>query len=126
MAGMASDAEQGGPPPDPPASRLGRLRGWTRTRRERLVAARDTSTTVDVAFSAMNYDSDTGAAVLASALGFRVFLFQVPYACLFVLVAAYISDWTGRDIGSFFHGRGIAHLTATSVSSAAQLSGWAR
>jgi membrane protein len=89
-------------------------------------AARDTSTTVDVAFAALSYDSDTGAAVLASALGFRVFLFQVPYACLLVLIATYLSDWTGRDIGSFFHGRGIAHLTVTSVSSAAEISGWAR
>ena len=76
-------------------------------------------------FDAFSYDSDTGAPVLAAALGFRVFLFLVPYVCLFVIVAGSVSDMTGVDVSSMFHGRGIASLTAQSVQGAASLSGWA-
>jgi membrane protein len=107
-------------------SRFMRLRGWARGRRDQLEAARTTSPTVGFAFDAFSYDTDTGAPVLAAALGFRVFLLQVPYACVFVIVAAYLADATGRDPTSFFHGRGITKLTANSVSTAAGLSGWAR
>ncbi|MBV9953235.1 MAG: hypothetical protein JO291_14875 [Acidimicrobiia bacterium] len=124
---MASTGEPPGDagPPGSPARRE-RMRVWVQGRKVRLEEARDTSTTVDVAFDALSYDSDTGATVLAAALGFRVFLFQVPYACLFVILAAYLSDWTGRDASSFFHGRGVVRLTTNSVSSAAELSGWTR
>jgi membrane protein len=107
-------------------SRTVRLRGWVRDRRDQLEEARTTSPTVGFAFDAFSYDTDTGAPVLAAALGFRVFLLQVPYACVFVIVAGYLADLTGRDPASFFHGRGITKLTADSVSSAARLSGWTR
>src|SRR5690242_4803949 len=73
-------------------SRTHRLRGWVDARRTRLEAARTTSPTVGFAFDALSYDTDTGAPVLAAALGFRVFLLQVPYALVFVIIAAYISD----------------------------------
>ena len=94
--------------------------------RRRLDAARGTSPTVGFAFDAFSYDTDTGAPVLAAALGFRVFLFQVPYMCLFVIIAGFVADVTGRSIESMFKGKGIASLTAQSVQSAASLSGWAR
>jgi membrane protein len=81
---------------------------------------------VGFAFDALSYDTDTGAPVLAAALAFRVFLFEVPCVLVFVIVAGFVSDVTGRDITSSFHGQGIPHLTALSVSSAAHLSGWAR
>jgi uncharacterized BrkB/YihY/UPF0761 family membrane protein len=102
------------------------VRVWVRGRQERLEAARSSSTAVSFAFDAFSYDADTGAAVLAAALAFRVFLFQVPYVAVFVIGAAYVTDWTGHDATSYFHGRGITHLTAQSVSNAATLSGWAR
>jgi uncharacterized BrkB/YihY/UPF0761 family membrane protein len=102
------------------------VRLWVRGRQERLEQARSTSTAVGFAFDAFSYDADTGAAVLAAALAFRVFLFQVPYVCVFVIAAAYFTDWTGHDATAYFHGRGITHLTAQSVSNAASLSGWAR
>jgi membrane protein len=126
MTGMATGAGQGDAMPGPSVPRRERVRRWVQGRRVRLEQARDTSTTVDVAFDALSYDTDTGATVLAAALGFRVFLFQVPYACLFVILAGYLSDWTGRDVHSLFHGRGVVRLTANSVSSAAELSGWTR
>jgi membrane protein len=97
-----------------------------RGHQERLEEARSTSTAVGFAFDAFSYDADTGAAVLAAALAFRVFLFQVPYVCVFVIGAAYVTDLTGHDATAYFHGRGITHLTAQSVSNAAALSGWAR
>ena len=45
---------------------------------------------------------------------------------VFVIVAGFVSDLTGHDVTSLFHGPGIPHLVAQSVSSAAELSGWAR
>ena len=53
--------------------------------------------------------------MLAAALGFRVFLFQVPYVCFFVIIAGFVADMTGRSIESMFRGSGIASLTAQSV-----------
>ena len=103
-----------------------RVQGWVRGREEQVEEARRTSTTVGFAFDAFSYDTDTGAPVLAAALGFRVFLFQVPWACLFVIMAGFFSDVTGREVTSLFNGRGILRLTALAVSSASELSGWAR
>ena len=132
MSAVASSIPSGDVPsgdaplPPPEASRRERVRRWIQGRQEQLEAARDTSTTVGFAYDALSYDTDTGAPVLAAALAFRVFLFQVPYVCVFVIGAGFVADMTGRSVDSFFHGRGITHLTAQSVLSAAGLSGWAR
>jgi membrane protein len=112
--------------PTPESSRRERVRQWIQGRQDQLEAARGTSPTVGFAFDALSYDTDTGAPVLAAALAFRVFLFQVPYVCVFVIGAGIVADLTGREAESFFHGRGITRLTAESVSSVAHLSGWAR
>ncbi len=106
--------------------RVQRFQDWVQGRRDRLEDARTTSSTVGFAFDAFSYDADTGAPVLAAALGFRVFLFQVPYVLVFVIAAGFVADMTGRDVESFFHGRGVTHLTAQGVLGAAHLSGWAR
>jgi membrane protein len=127
MSGVASTEPSDDLPVAPRApTRRERVRKWLRVRQEQLEAARGTSTTVGFAFDALSYDTDTGAPVLAAALAFRVFLFQVPYVCVFVIGAGFLADLTGRDVESFFHGHGITRLTAESVSSAAHLSGWAR
>jgi len=115
------------PTPEPKrATRRERLRSRVEAARGRVEAARSTSPTVGFAFDAMSYDTDTGAPVLAAALGFRVFLFQVPYVCFFVILASYFADWTGRDPSRLFRGKGVASLTAQSVTATANLSGWAR
>lgn len=106
--------------------RVKRFQDWVQGRRDRLEDARSTSPTVGFAFDAFSYDTDTGAPVLAAALGFRVFLFQVPYVLVFVIGAGFIADMTGRDVESFFHGTGVTHITAQGVLGAAHLSGWAR
>ena len=114
------------PESSPEPTRRERLRRWVHGRQEQLEAARGTSPTVNFAFDAFSYDTDTGAPVLAAALAFRVFLFQVPYVCVFVIGAGFVADLTDRDVESFFHGRGITRLTAESVSGVAEISGWAR
>jgi membrane protein len=114
------------PPPTDEPTRRERVRRWIAGRQQQLEAARDTSPTVGFAYDALGYDTDTGAPVLAAALAFRVFLFQVPYVFVFVLSAGFVADLTDRKVDSFFHGRGITRLTAESVSGAANLSGWAR
>lgn len=114
------------PSPPPDLSRRERVRQWIQGRQEQLEAARGTSPTVGFAFDALSYDTDTGAPVLAAALAFRVFLFQVPYVCVLVIGAGFVADLTGRAVESFFHGRGITRLTAESVSGAAHFSGWTR
>jgi uncharacterized BrkB/YihY/UPF0761 family membrane protein len=124
MADAGADQGRGGTS-HPAGSLRSRAEQWVRVRHDQLEAARETSTTVGIAFDAVSYDSSTGAPVLAAALGFRVFLFQVPYAFLFVIVSGVLSDLTGHDISTYFHGRGIGKLTAAAVSSAANLSGWA-
>jgi membrane protein len=117
---------------NPPAAsgadptRRERIVNWIHGRQEQLEAARETSTTVGFAYDALSYDTDTGAPVLAAALAFRVFLFQLPYVLVFVIGAGFFADLTDRSVDSFFHGRGITRLAAESVSSAADLSGWAR
>jgi uncharacterized BrkB/YihY/UPF0761 family membrane protein len=126
MDGVATTAHSGDDPALPEPTRRERLHEWIRGRQEQLEEAKGTSPTVGFAFDALSYDTDTGAAVLAAALGFRLFLFQVPYAAVFVIGAAIIEDWTGYDVHSAFHSRGIGQLMAASVSSAAQLAGWAR
>ena len=77
------------------------------------------SAPVGFAFDAFSYDTDTGAPVLAAALGFRVFLFQVPFVCFFMIAAGYLADLIDRDPSTLFHGGGIAELTAESVTATA-------
>jgi membrane protein len=107
-------------------TRRQRLQARVQTERERLEAARGESITVSFAFDAMSYDADTGAPVLAAALGFRVFLFVVPYICFFMIIGGYVSDIFNRDPSSLFRGVGIAQLTAKSVATTASFSEGAR
>jgi membrane protein len=87
-----------------------------------LEEARGESIPVGFAFDAMSYDTDTGAPVLAAALGFRVFLFMVPYVCMFMIICGFVSDVFNRDPRTMFRGSGIAHLTAESVATTASFS----
>jgi uncharacterized BrkB/YihY/UPF0761 family membrane protein len=103
-----------------------RVQARVRKERERLEAARGESLTVSFAFDAVSYDTDTGAPVLAAALGFRVFLFVVPYVCAFMIIASYIGEIFNKDPHQLFRGQGIAQLAAKSVATTSNLSGGAR
>ncbi|HWS46006.1 MAG TPA: YhjD/YihY/BrkB family envelope integrity protein [Acidimicrobiia bacterium] len=109
-----------------PQTRLERLRSAAADARERLEEKRETSTTVAVAFDAFGHDVEAGGPVLAAALGFRVFLFFVPYICFFVIVFGFVADVTHRDATNLFRGRGIAGLTASGITTGRDLSTGAR
>lgn len=84
------------PDPTGPTCRQ-RLQARIQAGRDRLETERARSVAVGFAFDAVSYDTDTGAAVLAAALGFRVFLFEVPYVGFFMIVAGYVSDVFHRE-----------------------------
>ena len=98
-------------PPDPPPPDA---RGWFRKRREQVEhkfvelrdtveAKRETSTPIAVAYDTFGRDTSTGGSVLAAALGFRIFLFYVPYIFFFTFAFGLgadaadesASDWRG-------------------------------
>ena len=64
--------------------------------REIIEEKRETSATVSVAFDAFGHDTEAGGPVLAAALGFRVFLFMVPYVGFLLIVGGYFGDWFDR------------------------------
>lgn len=107
-------------------TRRERIRARVQSERQRLEAARGESITVSFAFDALSYDTDTGAPVLAAALGFRVFLFVVPYTCAVIIIAGYVSEIFGRKPSKLFPGSGIAHLAAKSVATTGSVSGGVR
>jgi len=92
------------------------MRSAVEQARERVEAKRQTSTTVSIAFDAFGRDTEAGGSVLAAALGFRVFLFLVPYVCFLLIIAGYVSDIFHRDATQMFSGRGIAALTANGIT----------
>jgi uncharacterized BrkB/YihY/UPF0761 family membrane protein len=124
--GPPNGTPEGSTPGPAEPTRRQRLHSRIQAERERLEAARTSSSTVGFAFDAVSYDTDTGAPVLAAALGFRVFLFQVPYVCFFVIIAGELGDLFNRDPKTMFRGRGIAQLTAQSVSASSSLSSGTR
>jgi uncharacterized BrkB/YihY/UPF0761 family membrane protein len=118
-----------GPIPDDaiePLTRRERLRAAAARARDLIEEKRGTSATVSVAFDAFGHDTEAGGPVLAAALGFRVFLFMVPYVGFFLIVGGYLSDWFDRAPQKMFTTRGIAALTASGISSAKDLSGFTR
>ena len=109
-----------------PLTRRERLRIAAARARDLIEEKRETSATVSVAFDAFGHDTEAGGPVLAAALGFRVFLFMVPYVGFFLIVGGYISDWFDRAPQKMFTTRGIAALTAKGIASANDLSGFTR
>jgi uncharacterized BrkB/YihY/UPF0761 family membrane protein len=94
--------------------------------RQRVEAKRETSTTVSIAFDAFGSDVEAGGSVLAAALGFRVFLFFVPYVAFVLLIAGYVVDIFDKSPDELFRGSGIAALTATGVATVHDWSSGAR
>jgi uncharacterized BrkB/YihY/UPF0761 family membrane protein len=107
------------------------------TRRERLRSAvgrarglvddkRETSTTVSIAFDAFGHDTEAGGPVLAAALGFRVFLFMVPYVAFSAIVGGYVADLFNRDPVDLFSSRGIGSLARKGIQTGQDLSTFSR
>lgn len=122
-------SEPGSDAPDSsPASRqrLERLRREVARARDGLNAKRQSSTTISVAYDTFGQDVEAGGPVLAAALGFRVFLFLVPYVCFVLLIAGYVADAFDRHPDQLVHGRGIAGLTAKAITNGQDLSNGVR
>jgi uncharacterized BrkB/YihY/UPF0761 family membrane protein len=109
-----------------PRTRRERLRARAAQARGIIEGKRETSATVSVAFDAFGHDTEAGGPVLAAALGFRVFLFMVPYVGFLLIGGGYIGDLFDRAPQDMFTTRGIAALTAKGISSADDLSGFTR
>ena len=107
-------------------SRRERLRAAAVHAREVIEEKRGTSQTVSVAFDAFGHDTEAGGPVLAAALGFRVFLFMVPYVGFFLILFGFISDVFDRSPKDMFTTGGIAALTAKGISTGHDLSLGAR
>jgi uncharacterized BrkB/YihY/UPF0761 family membrane protein len=123
MGAVPDDRDPSSPAP---RTRRERLRSALEHGRALVYAKRETSTTFSVAFDAFGHDTEAGGPVLAAALGFRVFLFMVPYVAFFVIVAGYVADVFDRTPREMFHGSGIAALTAKSITTGNDLSAGAR
>src|SRR3954454_25297593 len=95
-----------------PPSRIERLGPSAKRAQAIIEGKRETSPTVSVAFDAYGHDAEAGGPVLAAALGFRVFLFIVPYVGFFLIVLGFIGDAFDRSPEEMFQTRGIAALTA--------------
>jgi uncharacterized BrkB/YihY/UPF0761 family membrane protein len=94
--------------------------------RDKLNARRSESEAINTVFSVIERDTITGGPVLAGAVAFRVFLFQVPY--VFTLVAGFgaASDASGENPGELARKAGIGGLTAQAIRDVGNLSFWGR
>ncbi len=90
--------------------------------RNRLENARKTSPTIDTAFAAFEHDTDTGGSVLGAALGFRIFLFLVPYVFLFLVGFGLSADATDQSAREAARDAGVTGLTAQAITDVADLS----
>ena len=112
-------------------------RGWLRKRREQVEhkfvelrdtveAKRETSTPIAVAYDTFGRDTSTGGSVLAAALGFRIFLFYVPYIFFFAFAFGLGADAANESASDLARRGGMGAVTAQAVGSAADLSLWTR
>jgi uncharacterized BrkB/YihY/UPF0761 family membrane protein len=123
---MPADADQPAGDAAEHLTRRQRLRAASDRARGIIEEKRETSATVSLAFDAFGHDTEAGGPVLAAALGFRVFLFIVPYVGFFLIVLGFIGDAFDRSPEEMFQTRGIAALTAKGISTGHDLSTWTR
>ena len=136
---MSRAPRPGLPPPDPTTlgrpgpvakpSRVARLRAGVaaaKTKGEevltRLEEARPRHRTIDVAFVSVERDTTAGGPVLAAAVGFRIFLFLVPYVFVLVYGFGLFSSATGEDPQDVAAKAGIAGLLASTIQVSADQS----
>lgn len=112
-------------PPDEPQARatlIGRAKaekervaGRAVAAREQLEASRHRSGAVDATLRAFERDSEIGGGVLAAAVGFRVFLFMVPYVFVWVAGFGVASEVSDRSPEAVARAAGITGLIARSL-----------
>lgn len=121
---MDERADDDAPPAEPEEAaglrhraRLERDRATAKAQevRDRLEVARARSLVVDAAFGALERDAEIGGGVLAAAVGFRVFLFLVPYVFVWVAGFGVASDAYRVSPAVAAHDAGITGLVARSL-----------
>jgi uncharacterized BrkB/YihY/UPF0761 family membrane protein len=85
---------------------------------------RGSSAAIDAVFRSWESDTNAGGGVLAGAVAFRIFLFQIPFTFFFVTLLGAFND--GASPGDVKDRVGIGGLTAKAISTASDLSGWSR
>jgi uncharacterized BrkB/YihY/UPF0761 family membrane protein len=95
------------------------LRQRAQTERRRLEDARKRSRALDAAFIAYERDVEAGGSVLAAAVGFRLFLFLVPYMFVFVAGFGIIAETSDRSPSAVARDTGIGGLVAQAISDVA-------
>jgi uncharacterized BrkB/YihY/UPF0761 family membrane protein len=90
--------------------------------RDQLESARHRSSTLDAALQAMERDSEIGGGVLAAAVGFRVFLFLVPYTFVWVAGFGVASQVSSKSPEAAARAAGITGLIARSLGDFGKLS----
>jgi uncharacterized BrkB/YihY/UPF0761 family membrane protein len=94
--------------------------------RSDLEARRATSRTIETIFSTFEGDVTAGGGVLAGAVAFRIFLFQIPYTFFLVTLLGAFESFSLKAITEDQGSVGIAGLTARAISTASDLSTWGR
>jgi uncharacterized BrkB/YihY/UPF0761 family membrane protein len=93
-----------------------------RTRAEaafrKLESARASNQVVDVGFHLYDRDNASGGAVLAGALAFRLFVFVVPYAFVFITIFGSAADLQGQSGTEAAKSAGLTGVIAKSVADA--------
>lgn len=80
---------------------------------------------IDTALATVEGDAVAGGPVLAGAVAFRVFLFQVPYVFVIVVAIGALKSSSESISDEIDHAVGIGTLTAQALGGASDLSGWA-
>ena len=115
MDAMPPDADRPRAGPGRAGQLVGRGRDLQAQAGRRLLDARDEHVTIKLLTDALREDRDTGGALLAGALAFRLFLWLLP-ACLVVVALLGFSnaDEVGRDLT----GAGLGGFTASTIAQA--------
>jgi uncharacterized BrkB/YihY/UPF0761 family membrane protein len=94
--------------------------------RQQVEGRRGQSRSVDIAFTAYEHDRDAGGSLLAGAIAYRMFLWILPLALVFVGGLGFLSTESSDDPGKAVRDLGITTIPAQSVNQAARSSsrGW--
>jgi hypothetical protein len=108
------------PPPKPsPARRFGSVLSRHKRIHARIVRARKRSRLIDIAFTAIERDSEIGGGILAGALAYRLFLFALPLGFFLVSMLGVLADILNRNAHAIGKNLGLAGLVTQQMESAA-------
>jgi uncharacterized BrkB/YihY/UPF0761 family membrane protein len=107
--------------PDKPG-RIARAREQAEAGWDRVVAARQRVTSVDVAFQVFENDRDKGGGIMAGAVAFRMFVAMVPATLVIVIVLGAVVDVSGENAYELAHQIGLTGIAASTIKTASDAS----